>query len=72
MNTDSSITKKLAIEGMSCGHCIRAVQDALGQLPDVAVREVTLGGATIQVPGGADTQRIIRAIEEAGYSVRAT
>ncbi|MGI8673290.1 MAG: cation transporter, partial [Luteitalea sp.] len=35
----------LTIEGMSCGHCIKAVTMALQDLPGVTVKDVRVGQA---------------------------
>jgi copper chaperone len=60
----------LRIEGMSCQHCVRAVEHALKQLPKVAVHTVEIGHATITYdPARIDRQRIKAAIESEGYRV---
>ena len=40
-------TKALKIDGMSCGHCVKAVTMALQDLPGVDVTDVKVGQATI-------------------------
>ncbi len=40
---------QLAIDGMSCGHCIASVRRALGALRGVAVQNVTVGSARVAV-----------------------
>jgi copper chaperone len=61
----------LKIEGMSCGHCVRAVREALDTLDGVEVETVEVGSASVRYdPAHADAARIARAVEEAGYPVR--
>jgi copper chaperone CopZ len=39
------MTQTLEIGGMSCGHCLRAVRDALSEMPSVTLAEVRIGKA---------------------------
>ena len=57
----------LGISGMSCGHCVAAVTSALEAVPDVRVRNVSIGSATIELEGTATPDRAISAVREAGY-----
>ena len=61
----------LAIDGMSCGHCVRAVTEALTEVPGVRVERVTIGSAELAYdPATASVDDATRAIAEAGYSAR--
>ncbi len=61
----------IEIGGMSCGHCVRAVEQALGGVEGVKVEEVKIGGATVRYdPAVASPERIGKAIEEEGYQAR--
>jgi copper chaperone len=63
----------LRVEGMTCGHCEKAVAKALGALPGVkrASANAKEGTATVEVEQGRfDRQAAARAIEEAGYKVK--
>ncbi len=63
----------LEITGMSCGHCVRAVSDALTKLPGVTVDNVEIGSARVELdPEVASTDVVADAIRLAGYEVRAT
>ena len=62
----------LAIDEMSCGHCVRAVSGALGRVPGVTVRSVAVGSAEIEAPDGLSVAAAQAAVEEAGYPVRGT
>jgi copper chaperone len=63
-------SETLAIEGMSCDHCVRAVRGALEGLSGVTVRRVEVGRAEVDY----DEQKVRRdalvsALEEEGYKV---
>jgi copper chaperone CopZ len=63
------MTTKLTIQGMSCGHCVRAVRNALEALPGVTVEDVQVGSATVDSDGSAATLEAIKAaVDEAGYA----
>jgi copper chaperone len=62
----------LAITGMSCGHCVRAVDQALRQVPGVEVNAVQLGSATVSYdPAVTSPEQITKAVTESGYEARA-
>lgn len=59
---------QLKIDGMTCMHCVGAVQKALGQVEGVEeVVEVSLEAGSATVRGNADTEVLIAAVKEAGY-----
>lgn len=62
---------KIAIEGMSCGHCVAAVKGALGRLDGVQVKDVAIGSATVAYDASAVTpERIVQAVADEGYAAR--
>jgi copper chaperone CopZ len=62
---------ELEIEGMSCGHCVAAVSDALGELPGVSVDAVRIGSAQITYePAQVSPEQIVLAVEDAGYTAQ--
>jgi copper chaperone len=64
---------KLKIEGMSCGHCVSAVDKALKGLDGVQVEQVAIGTATVSYdPAATSPERITRAVEDEGYRVAGT
>ena len=66
-------TKALEIQGMSCGHCVKAVTMALQELPGVDVRDVTVGRALIDADEQVVTlPQLQQAIDEAGFTLTAT
>ncbi len=64
-------TLKLRVRGMSCGHCVRAVEEAVRAAAPGARVTVSLeeGLVTVEASDGLDRTRIERAIVEAGYEV---
>lgn len=58
------------VEGMTCGHCARAVTQAVQEVDKDAKVEVELASGTVKVESGADRGRIVAALAEAGYPVR--
>jgi copper chaperone len=59
----------LEIDGMSCEHCVRAVKDALQQLPGVAVEEVEIGSATVAYdPARTTPELLMDAVADEGYA----
>lgn len=62
----------LHIEGMSCGHCLNAVQRALGALPGVEIESVQIGRALLRYDEAKVTpDRIAGAVADAGYRATA-
>lgn len=61
--------KKINIEGMSCGHCVSHVKEALEELSNVKVLEVNLNEKVALVDTDIDDTILISAIDEAGYDV---
>lgn len=58
----------LHIEGMSCGHCLNAVNRALGSLPGVEIQNLRIGRAEVQYNEGVTTPaQLAAAVTGAGY-----
>jgi copper chaperone len=58
----------LHIEGMSCGHCLNAVNKALTALDGVKVDSVKIGRAEVRFDAAkTDPARIATAVSEQGY-----
>ena len=62
----------IRIQGMTCGHCVAAVERAVRGTPGVGEISVQVGRAKVAIPATADRDRVIAsvldAIEQAGYS----
>jgi copper chaperone len=64
----STITKTIPIDGMSCNHCVRHVENALKATEGVTVDSVQIGSATIQFdPESVSRETLSDVIEDAGY-----
>jgi copper ion binding protein len=61
--------KMIAIEGMSCGHCVAHVKEALEELEGVSAVKVDLESKTAVFEGEVSDEKLKEAIEEAGYEV---
>ncbi|MGH7583447.1 MAG: heavy-metal-associated domain-containing protein [Gemmatimonadales bacterium] len=57
----------LQIEGMSCSHCLNAVNQALSAIPGATVRTVEMGRAVVDLTGPAGAQQLVAAVSKAGY-----
>ncbi len=68
----SIITTKLNVNGMSCSHCEKAIQNALSELEGVCNTEVNLNEKTVAIQYEEDIvteKSLAEAIEDAGYDV---
>ena len=62
----------ITISGMSCGHCLNAVNKALSAVPGITVKSVQIGRVELLVPNAPDAAGPAQAaIEAAGYKVEA-
>lgn len=57
------------VQGMSCGHCVRAVTQAVQQLDPQAKVNVLLDQGKVEVDSAEPREAIARAIAEEGYQV---
>ena len=65
-------TVTFQITGMSCGHCVSAVKQALTEVPGVKIENVAIGQAVVSYePGTTKTTDITDALAEAGYPAHA-
>ena len=67
-----STTTTITVDGMTCGHCVNAVQTEVGKLDGVTDVSVDLasGEVTIVAEQAPDAGALREAVEEAGYEVR--
>lgn len=62
----------LQIEGMSCGHCVGQVRNALARLDGVQVHHVNVGEAALSYDQEIlDPAEIVAAVKQAGYEAQA-
>ncbi|MCM3671544.1 copper chaperone CopZ [Mesobacillus maritimus] len=65
-------TVTLNVQGMSCGHCVKAVEGSVGQLAGVNQVTVKLAEALVEVEfneSQVSLDTIKETIEEQGYDV---
>lgn len=59
----------LTIEGMTCSHCVRAVEGRLKKTPGVEVQDVKVGSADVRYdPARTNVEEISEAIADEGYT----
>lgn len=61
---------KLNITGMSCQHCVQAVEKALGTVAEVEHVEVNLKQESAAIRGKAAPEALVAAVAEAGYQAK--
>lgn len=63
--------KKILVEGMSCGHCVNHVKEALNELNGVTSVDVNLDAKTAIIEASIEVkdEDIKFAIDDAGYEV---
>lgn len=59
------------VQGMSCGHCVGAVTQAVKSVDPQAQVKVDLSSGKVEVQSQQDHAAIAKAIEEEGYKVAA-
>ncbi|CAM3542613.1 CopZ family metallochaperone [Deinococcus frigens] len=64
------MTTELKVDGMTCGHCVGAVEKALKGVTGVHDVQVDLEGGKATVHGDADTGAMISAVAEEGYAAQ--
>jgi copper chaperone len=65
-------TVTLKVQGMSCGHCVKAIEGSVGQLEGVKQVNVKLDEAVVEVAfteSEVSLDKIKEAIEDQGYEV---
>jgi len=69
------LTKQLHlnVSGMSCGHCVHAVREALGSVPGVKIEDVRIGSASVSFDEDKVTVgALVDAVADAGYEASET
>ena len=59
------------IPQMSCGHCVKAVTEAVQEVDPQAKVQVDLASKAVQVESKADRAKIVASLAEAGYTPQA-
>ncbi len=63
--------KTINVTGMSCDHCVKAVEKALQEVEGVQNPRVSLedGTASFEDDPSVDMDEVVKAVEKAGYAV---
>lgn len=59
-----------SVEGMTCGHCVRAVTKAVQNQDSAASVKVDLAAKEVGVESRLSAEQVIEAITEQGYSAK--
>ena len=67
-------TTTYTVVGMTCGHCVSAVSEEVGQVPGVTAVDVDLASGRLTVTSDApvDDETVRAAVDEAGYALAGT
>lgn len=57
----------LKVTGMTCGHCVKAVEQALRDVPGARVESVEVGRASVSTDDNVPVGALIDAVADAGY-----
>jgi copper chaperone len=68
MNPEETAMVELKVDEMTCGHCVRAVTQAVRRVDPQAEVEVDLGSKRVRVEGASSPDDLIRALDGAGYA----
>lgn len=60
-----------SVNGMTCDHCVKAVETEVGRIAGVASVSVDLGAGrvTVHSDGPVDPSEVRAAVEEAGFEI---
>ena len=67
--TSTPTTHQFQVEGMTCGHCERAVTEAVQQLDSQASVQIDRAANHVQVQSAQPRAALAAAIAEEGYQV---
>ncbi|QZP21954.1 MULTISPECIES: heavy-metal-associated domain-containing protein [Pseudomonas] len=59
-----------SVEGMTCGHCVRAVTQAVQNQDPAASVKVDLAAKEVGVESRLSAEQVIEAINDEGYSAK--
>ena len=58
------------VQGMSCGHCVKAITNAVQAKDPAASVRVDLAAKEVGVESSLSTEQVIEVISEEGYPVK--
>lgn len=57
------------VQGMTCGHCVRAVTQAIHAVDESAKVDIDLASGEVRIESQAPAPSLREAIEEEGYKI---
>ncbi len=66
----SSKTTTLAVSNVSCAGCVRNIESALNERPDVSLASVNFANRVLTVEGSASVEDLTGALESLGYGAK--
>ncbi|MGN8274398.1 heavy-metal-associated domain-containing protein [Pseudomonas sp. SMV71] len=57
------------VQGMSCGHCVKAITQAVQARDPAADVQVDLGAHTVRVQSSLSAEAVMQVIKEEGYDI---
>ena len=69
LNEESTMQQILNVQGMTCGHCERAVTDAVKGIDPKAVVKIDRTSGKVEVESDSAREALAKAIVEEGYAV---
>lgn len=68
---ENTMSKKILVEGMSCGHCSARVEKALNAIDGVTAKvDLEAKTAFVDITGNVSDDTLKQAVEDAGYEVK--
>lgn len=61
---------EINVQGMTCGHCVRAIDQAIAVADPQAQVQVELASGRVQVQSSLAPERLLQLIEAEGYAAR--
>lgn len=62
--------QRFNVQGMTCGHCVKSVTDAIKRDDPRADVKVELAGGVVQVESSLPAERVVELIREEGYEAQ--
>lgn len=62
--------QRFNVQGMTCGHCVKSVTDAIKRDDPTADVKVELAGGVVQVESSLPAERVVELIREEGYEAQ--
>lgn len=57
----------LSVPDMSCGHCVKAITEAVKEIDTAAAVSTDLAAKTVRIETLADSAKILKSLDDAGY-----